>query len=41
MKIELEDFENTTSLYIEGLKNDQNIRYYSFDYCYFYFQNWE
>ena len=31
MKIELEDFENTTSLYIEGLQKDKNMRYRSFD----------
>ena len=37
-KIKEEDFINTTSLYIEGLKKDQNMRYRSFDHCYFYFQ---
>ena len=39
MKIELEDFENTTSLYIEGLQKDKNMRYRSFDHCYFYFKD--
>ena len=39
MKIELEDFKNTTSLYIKGLQNDKNMRYRSFDHCYFYFKN--
>lgn len=39
MKIELEDFENTTSLYIEGLQKDKNMRYHSFDHCYFYFKD--
>ena len=39
MKIELEDFKNTTSLYIEGLQKDKNMRYRSFDHCYFYFKD--
>ena len=38
-KIKEEDFINTTSLYIEGLQKDKNMRYLSFDHCYFYFKD--